>query len=145
MKLSKEGYEVHAISVNTGGFESKEVEEMKTKALQMGAHTYQYINALVQENPISAAQQSRINNFFAEEGLELTANDLTFFRPGQRHGVFIERKDVLGTVGFHSAGLLVDSLSVYSLFALVDENLAPGQVCAISHRIAYPAPTPPWG
>ena len=46
MKLSKEGYEVHAISVNTGGFDASEVEEMKTKALQMGAHTYKSINAL---------------------------------------------------------------------------------------------------
>ena len=46
MKLSREGYEVHAISVNTGGFDASEVEEMKTKALQMGAHTYKSINAL---------------------------------------------------------------------------------------------------
>ena len=46
MKLSQEGYEVHAISVNTGGFDAMEVEEMKAKALQMGAHTYQSINAL---------------------------------------------------------------------------------------------------
>ena len=46
MKLSQEGYEVHAISVNTGGFDAMEMEEMKTKALQMGAHTYQSINAL---------------------------------------------------------------------------------------------------
>lgn len=46
MKLSKEGYEVHAISVNTGGFDVSEVEEMKTKALQMGAHSYKSINAL---------------------------------------------------------------------------------------------------
>ena len=46
MKLSQEGYEVHAIIVNTGGFDATEVEEMETKALQMGAHTYQSINAL---------------------------------------------------------------------------------------------------
>lgn len=46
MKLSQEGYQVHAISVNTGGFDAMEVEEMKAKALQMGAHTYQSINAL---------------------------------------------------------------------------------------------------
>ena len=46
MKLSQEGYEVHAISVNTGGFDAMEMEEMKTKALQMGAHNYQSINAL---------------------------------------------------------------------------------------------------
>ena len=101
-----------------------------------GTPDYQYINALVQENPISASQQSRIHNFFAEEGLELTANDLTFFRPGQRHGVFIERKDVLGTVGFHSAGLLVDSLSVYSLFALVDENLAPEDIRTVLYAMS---------
>ncbi|RPG65512.1 MAG: argininosuccinate synthase [Flavobacteriaceae bacterium TMED42] len=46
MKLSQEGYEVHAISINTGGFDKSEIGEMKTKALQMGAHTYQSINAL---------------------------------------------------------------------------------------------------
>ena len=46
MKLSQEGYEVHAITVNTGGFDAMEMEEMKTKALQMGAHTFQSINAL---------------------------------------------------------------------------------------------------
>ncbi|MEE4146356.1 MAG: hypothetical protein V2I26_16245 [Halieaceae bacterium] len=89
-----------------------------------GTPDYQYINDLVRENPISPSEQSRIHNFFAEEGLELIANDLTFFRPGQRHGVFIERRDLLGTVGFHSVELLVDSLGVYSLFSLVDGNLA---------------------
>ena len=46
MKLSKEGYEVHSISVNTGGFDPTEVESMKIKALKMGAHTYKSINAL---------------------------------------------------------------------------------------------------
>ena len=46
MKLSQEGYEVHAVSVNTGGFDAMEVEEIKTRALQMGAYTYQSINAL---------------------------------------------------------------------------------------------------
>ncbi len=46
MRLSKEGYQVHAVSVNTGGFDHNQVKEMKTKALQMGAHTYESINAL---------------------------------------------------------------------------------------------------
>ena len=46
MKLSQEGYEVHAICVNTGGFNTKEIQEMKSKAMQMGANTYQSINAL---------------------------------------------------------------------------------------------------
>ena len=46
IKLSQEGYEVHAISVNTGGFNTQEIQEMKSKALQMGAKTYQSINAL---------------------------------------------------------------------------------------------------
>ena len=46
MKLSQEGYEVHAISVNTGGFNTKDIQEMKSKAYQMGAKTYQSINAL---------------------------------------------------------------------------------------------------
>lgn len=46
VKLSQEGYEVHAISINTGGFDHHQIEAMKSKALQMGAHTYQSINAL---------------------------------------------------------------------------------------------------
>ena len=46
MKLSQEGYKVHAINVNTGGFDAIEVEGMKTKAIKMGAYIYQSINAL---------------------------------------------------------------------------------------------------
>ena len=46
MKLSKEGYEVHTISINTGGFDNAGIAEMKAKALQMGAHTYKSVDAL---------------------------------------------------------------------------------------------------
>ncbi|MDG1967919.1 MAG: argininosuccinate synthase [Flavobacteriaceae bacterium] len=46
MKLSKEGYEVHAISINTGGFDNAGIAEMKAKALQMGAHNYKSVDAL---------------------------------------------------------------------------------------------------
>lgn len=46
MKLSKESYEVHAISINTGGFDNAGIAEMKAKALQMGAHTYKSVDAL---------------------------------------------------------------------------------------------------
>jgi len=45
--LSKEkGYEVHAVSVNTGGFSKKEILDIETKALQLGAHTYTSIEAV---------------------------------------------------------------------------------------------------
>ena len=44
--LSREGYEVHAVSVNTGGFSDKEIEEQERKAYAMGATTYRSINAL---------------------------------------------------------------------------------------------------
>ena len=44
--LSQEGYEVHAVSVNTGGFSYKEIEEQERKAYAMGATTYRSINAL---------------------------------------------------------------------------------------------------
>ena len=47
MKLSKEGYEVHAVNINTGGFDKLQIEEMQTKAFQMGAHTYKSIDALL--------------------------------------------------------------------------------------------------
>ena len=36
--LSQEkGYEVHAVSVNTGGFSEKEIQDIKQKALSLGA------------------------------------------------------------------------------------------------------------
>ena len=44
--LSQEGYEVHAVSVNTGGFSDLEIEEQERKAYAMGATTYRSINAL---------------------------------------------------------------------------------------------------
>ena len=44
--LSQEGYEVHAVSVNTGGFSPSEIEQQKAKAYAMGASSYTSINAL---------------------------------------------------------------------------------------------------
>lgn len=45
-KLSQENYEVHAVSVNTGGFSKQEIDTIKKKAYEIGAHTYKNINAL---------------------------------------------------------------------------------------------------
>ncbi|WP_273568173.1 argininosuccinate synthase [Maribacter halichondriae] len=45
--LSKEkGFEVHAVSVNTGGFSKEEIADIKEKALQLGATTYTSIDAV---------------------------------------------------------------------------------------------------
>ena len=44
--LSKEGYEVHAVSVNTGGFSAEEIKAQEEKANAMGARTYRSIDAL---------------------------------------------------------------------------------------------------
>ncbi|MEH6680415.1 MAG: argininosuccinate synthase domain-containing protein [Sediminicola sp.] len=45
--LSKEkGFEVHAVSVNTGGFSKEEIAEIEEKALQLGAVSYTSINAV---------------------------------------------------------------------------------------------------
>lgn len=46
MKLSKEGYQVHAATVNTGGFDELQIEDMQAKAIQMGANSYKSIDAL---------------------------------------------------------------------------------------------------
>ncbi|MEZ2413341.1 argininosuccinate synthase [Muriicola sp. E247] len=47
MHLSQDlGYEVHAVSVNTGGFSQKEIEEIRKKALNLGAHSYTSIDAV---------------------------------------------------------------------------------------------------
>ena len=45
--LSKEkGYEVHAVSVNTGGFSKEEIASIKAKALALGATSYTSIDAV---------------------------------------------------------------------------------------------------
>ena len=44
--LSQEGYEVHAVSVNTGGFSSEDIATQEKNASAMGASTYRSINAL---------------------------------------------------------------------------------------------------
>lgn len=45
--LSKEkGYEVHAVSVNTGGFSKAEIKAIGDKALQLGATSYTSIDAV---------------------------------------------------------------------------------------------------
>ncbi len=45
--LSQEkGYEVHAVSVNTGGFSKKEIKEIEEKALALGAASYTSIDSI---------------------------------------------------------------------------------------------------
>jgi len=45
--LSKEkGFEVHAVSVNTGGFSETEIATIKSKALELGATSYTSIDAI---------------------------------------------------------------------------------------------------
>ncbi len=45
--LSKEkGFEVHAVSVNTGGFSEVEISNIRTKALELGATSYTSIDAV---------------------------------------------------------------------------------------------------
>jgi len=46
VSLSKEGYEVHAVSVNTGGFTPAEIKTIEEKAYKMGVFTYKNINAI---------------------------------------------------------------------------------------------------
>ena len=42
----EEGFEVHAVSVNTGGFSSDEIKTIEEKALQLGATSYTSIDAV---------------------------------------------------------------------------------------------------
>ncbi|TVZ58737.1 argininosuccinate synthase [Flavobacteriaceae bacterium MAR_2010_105] len=46
VSLSKAGYEVHAVSVNTGGFTSDEIERIESNAYKMGVTTYNNIDAV---------------------------------------------------------------------------------------------------
>lgn len=42
----EEGFEVHAVSVNTGGFSPEEIEEIREKALALGASSYTSLDAV---------------------------------------------------------------------------------------------------
>ncbi len=45
--LSKEeNFEVHAVSINTGGFSENEIRSIGEKAVQLGATSYKSINAV---------------------------------------------------------------------------------------------------
>lgn len=45
--LSKKlGYEVHAVTINTGGFTFKEIKEIEKRAFELGVHSYTCIDAV---------------------------------------------------------------------------------------------------
>ncbi len=46
VSLSKAGYDVHAVSVNTGGFSAEEVTAIEKNAYKMGVSTYKNIDAV---------------------------------------------------------------------------------------------------
>ncbi len=46
VSLSKEGFEVHAVSVNTGGFTKDEINRIEKNAYKMGVTTYKNIDAM---------------------------------------------------------------------------------------------------
>ncbi|WP_282041307.1 argininosuccinate synthase [Winogradskyella flava] len=46
VSLSKAGYEVHAVSVNTGGFTKEEIKTIESNAYKMGVSTYKNIDAV---------------------------------------------------------------------------------------------------
>ena len=46
VSLSKAGYEVHAVSVNTGGFTKEEIQTIETNAYKMGVSTYKNLDAV---------------------------------------------------------------------------------------------------
>ncbi len=46
VSLSKEGFDVHAVSINTGGFTKDEIKRIETNAYKMGVSTYKNIDAV---------------------------------------------------------------------------------------------------
>jgi len=45
-KLSSEGYQVHAITINTGGFSTQEINQISKKAIKLGAKKYMCVDAV---------------------------------------------------------------------------------------------------
>ena len=44
--LSNKGYEIHAVSINTGGFSKSDIKQIKANAYEMGAFKYKNIDAV---------------------------------------------------------------------------------------------------
>ena len=44
--LSQGGYEIHAVSINTGGFPQEELQAMESRAYALGATHFENIDAL---------------------------------------------------------------------------------------------------
>ncbi len=44
--LSQEGWEVHAVTINTGGFSKTDLQQMENRAFKLGAKSYQCIHAV---------------------------------------------------------------------------------------------------
>ncbi|MGB5315307.1 MAG: argininosuccinate synthase domain-containing protein, partial [Robiginitalea sp.] len=42
----EEDYEVHAVTVNTGGFDREALKEIESRALELGVHSYRAIDAV---------------------------------------------------------------------------------------------------
>ncbi|MDZ7784149.1 MAG: hypothetical protein U5K56_14825 [Halioglobus sp.] len=64
--------------------------------------------------------ESRFHNYFGEANTEIVASDIFFERPGERQGIVIEDH---GLIESHQIRHLVNSLSLYRLFALADPAL----------------------
>ena len=67
-KLSKEGYEVHAVSINTGGFSENEIKDIEEKYYQMGAHVYKNINAFLEQEKLDHITFSSVFSIFYGHG-----------------------------------------------------------------------------
>ena len=46
--LSLKGWEIHAVSINTGGFDAEEITRMEKQAFKLGATSFQCVNAVEQ-------------------------------------------------------------------------------------------------
>ncbi len=44
--LSLQGWEIHAVSINTGGFSEQDLQQMEQRAFQLGAKSYQCVDAV---------------------------------------------------------------------------------------------------
>ncbi len=44
--LSLQGWEIHAVSINTGGFSEQDLQQMEQRAYQLGAKSYQCVDAV---------------------------------------------------------------------------------------------------
>ncbi len=119
LHLIEQGYEVHAVSVNTGGFDAEELKELNERALAMGASAYQCIDITEQYYQeclryLIYGNVLRNNTYPLSVSSERAFQAMAILRYAKKHGIY--------TVAHGSTGAGNDQIRFDTVFIGDSDN-----------------------